>query len=389
MIDVMPGTLADSELLARLVGFDSVSHKSNLPMADFLCDYLDDPKIEIVRNYNADRSKVNLVMRIRGQREEPESRDGLVLSGHMDVVPATEPEWAGDPFTLRETGEAFFGRGACDMKGFVALALNTFREAAVRSLKHPLVLILTFDEEPGMLGAEHLVKTWHKPFALPRACIVGEPTSLRVVRMHRGHLKMRVTFRGKTAHSGYPNLGVNAIEPLGPVIVALTELRESMKRERFESSRYFPETPYLALNLGRIHGGEAINVVPDRCVLEFGVRTLPETEPDVIAERCRTTIDSAAGSSDHAFEVIGYSPSLKVDESAEILLALGRLTGQPETFAVSYATDGGMLQRLGMDCAVWGPGTIEVAHKANEWMPKAEFVRARQVLSEVVQAFCE
>lgn len=382
-------SLSDSELLARLVGFDSVSHKSNVPIADFICDYLDHPRIEIVRNYNADRSKVNLVMRVGRRGDSESSRNGLALSGHMDVVPATEPEWQSDPFTLRETADAYFGRGTCDMKGFDALAINAFRDAAAKSLKNPLVLILTFDEEPGMLGAEHLVKTWESPFALPRACIVGEPTSLRVVRMHRGHLKMRVTFKGKTAHSGYPNLGINAIEPAGRVMVALTQLKESLKCERFDSSRYFPETPYLALNLGRIHGGEAINVVPDRCVLEFGVRSLPEVGPEEIAERCKPVVAAAAGKSDYTFEVLGYSPSLFVDETASILKTLSGLTNQNELFGVSYATDGGMLQRLDMDCAVWGPGTIEVAHKANESMPKSEFFRARQILGQAIHALCE
>jgi acetylornithine deacetylase len=274
------------------------------------------------------------------------------------------------------------------MKGFDALAINTFRDAGTRELHAPLVLILTFDEEPGMLGAEHLVTTWKPPFELPRACLVGEPTCFQVVRMHRGHLKLRVILHGKTAHSGYPHLGVNAIEPAAPVMVALSALNETMKHERRDSSKFFPETPYVSLNLGRIHGGEAINVVPDRCVLEFGVRLLPDVSPEAVTARVKTAVESAASGASFTFETIGYSPSLLVDETAPFYRAMCELMDQRDTVAVSYATDGGMLQRLNMDCVVWGPGNIEVAHKANEHMPKADFVRARDVLGQVIQRHC-
>lgn len=384
----MSTVLSDGQLLSRLVGFDSVSSRSNVPIAEFICDYVDDPRVEIVHNPNHDRSKVNLIIRSRDVGSDGSDRGGLVLSGHLDVVPAPEADWKSDPFVLRETDDAYFGRGACDMKGFVALAVNVFREAVKRRLGRPLVLILTFDEEPGMLGAEHLVKTWSGPFPLPKSAIVGEPTNLQVVRMHRGHLKMRVTVRGKTAHSGYPQLGVNAIEPAAKAMVALTRLKETMQTERHDSAKYYPETPYVSLNLGRVYGGEAINVVPDRCVVEFGCRLLPDVSPDAMTERCRDVVKQAIGGSDYQFEVIGYSPSLLVGEDAPIYRALCEMVGQRESIAVSYATDGGMLQRLNMDCAVFGPGNIEVAHKANEFMPKSGFVKARKLIEDVVRKFC-
>ena len=203
--------LTDAELLAKLVAFDSTSSNSNLPIADFIRDYLDTPGVEIADNPNENGSKVNLLIRV-GSPDHDDERSGLLLSGHMDVVPALEPDWQSDPFTLTETSDAYIGRGACDMKGFLAVAINAARRAVERRLRRPLVLLLTYDEELGTLGAQRFVETWDNASALPRNTVIGEPTSLRVVRMHKGHLVMRLTCHGRSAHSGYPQLGINAIE---------------------------------------------------------------------------------------------------------------------------------------------------------------------------------
>jgi acetylornithine deacetylase len=379
--------LSDADLLFRLVSFDSTSRNSNLPIADFLCEYLDRPGVRIDRNPSPDGKKANVVAWIGPAPRD--DRAGLVLSGHMDVVPADEAGWRNDPFTLADEGDRWVGRGACDMKGFLAVAANLAAAADPARLRAPLALVFTYDEEVGTLGAKHLLESYGPGSSLPRAAVIGEPTSLRVARAHKGHLKLRITLHGKSAHSGYPHLGTNAIEPAGRVIGALADLRRELERERARHSDLFPEVPFVPLNVGTVHGGAAINVVPDRCVVEVGVRPLPEMEPAELAERIRRAAMTAAAPFAPTVEILSDSPPMFLDESAPIHRHLRDLVGQSETATVSFATDAGWLQRLGLDCAIFGPGTIEVAHKPNESLPKSELAAARDLLARSVRRFCE
>jgi len=379
--------LSDADLLSRLVAFDSTSRNSNLPIADFLCDYLDRPGIRIDRNPSPDGLKANVIAWVGPAPRD--DRAGLVLSGHMDVVPADEAGWRNDPFTLADEGDRWVGRGACDMKGFLALAANLAAGAAPERLRAPLALVFTYDEEVGTLGAKRLLESYGPGPSLPRATVIGEPTSLRVARAHKGHLKLRITLHGRSAHSGYPHLGVSAIEPAGRVIGALADLRRELEREAAPHRELFPEVPFVPLNVGTVHGGAAINVVPDRCVVEVGTRQLPEMESDALAERIRRAAAAAAAPLEPTFEILSDSPPMLLDEGAPIHRHLRELVGQSETATVSFATDAGWLQRLGLDCAIFGPGTIEVAHKPNESLPKSELAAARGLLTQGVRRFCE
>ncbi|HEX5758614.1 MAG TPA: acetylornithine deacetylase [Thermoanaerobaculia bacterium] len=376
--------LADAELLARLVAFDTTSHRSNLPLADFLCDYLERPGVRVVRAPSADGAKVALVA---SAGPPAGRRRGLVLSGHMDVVPAEEEGWESDPFALADRGDRWVARGACDMKGFLALAANLLAAAATEDLAAPLVLVFTYDEELGALGARRLVESWPEGETLPRSAIIGEPTSLAAARLHKGHLKLRVVLRGRSAHSGLPRLGISAVEPAGRVVGALAALRAELAREPAPHAEAFPEVPYAALNVGTIAGGAAINVVPDRCVVELGIRTLPGMETAPLVERVRRAASAAAAPLVPEVEVISDSPPLVVPEGAPIVRHLCALTGGPAG-SVPFSTDAGWLQRLGLDCAVFGPGAIAAAHRPNEWLPKADLARARALLERTVGTFC-
>jgi acetylornithine deacetylase len=379
--------LSDADLLSRLVAFDTTSRNSNLPLADFLCDYLDRPGVRIVRQPSPDGTKANVIAWL-GPEPTGADRPGLVLSGHMDVVPAEEEGWRSDPFTLTDAGDRWVARGSCDMKGFLAVAAN----AALRAehLRAPLALVFTYDEEVGTLGARQLLESYSEGRLLPKSAIIGEPTSLRVARAHKGHLKIRVTLHGRSAHSGYPHLGLNAIEPAGRVIEALAALRRTLEGESAPHADLFPEVPYVPLNIGTVHGGSAINVVPDRCVVEVGVRPLPDMDSAALAARVRETALGAMADLgfDPDIDVLSDSPPMFLAESAPIYRHLCALVGQEEESTVSFATDAGWLQRLGLDCAVCGPGTIEVAHKPNENVPKAELERTRELIDETVRRFC-
>jgi acetylornithine deacetylase len=382
----MAAHLSDADLLARLIAFDTTSRNSNLPMAGFLADYLDRPGIRIERNPSADGAKTNLIAWVGP--EPSGDRRGLVLSGHMDTVPADEAGWRSDPFTLTDEGDRWVARGSCDMKGFLAVAANLAAEADPTSLRAPLVLVFTYDEEVGTLGARRLTETFPEAQALPRSAIIGEPTSLRVARVHKGHLKIRITLHGRSAHSGYPHLGLNAIEPAGRVIEALTRLRHELQSETVPNRDLFPEVPFVPLNVGTVQGGSAINVVPDRCIVEVGVRPLPGVESADLVERIRRAAMESAAPFEPDVEVLSDSPPMLLDEASPIHRRLCALVGQDAGASVSFATDAGWLQRLGMDCAIFGPGTIEVAHKPNEHLPKSEFAAARGLLAQTIRAFC-
>lgn len=387
MMSHVTAILPDQELLARLIAFNTAAPHNDLEIAGFICDYLDRPGIRIERNPSPEGDQVNLVI-AAGPEVDPESRSGLTLCGHVDVVPADEPEWRSDPFKLTTTEDSLVGRGTADMKGFVALAINALAAAGSRRLRRPLALVLTYDEEVGTLGARHFVASWPAERPLPRRMVVGEPTSMNAVRLHKGFTGLRIVVPGKSAHSGYPHLGKNAIEPAARAVTALADLRLELESEPCPNAVYFAEVPHVAFNVGRIRGGTADNIVPDRCEIDVAFRPLPGMESRPIVERARAAVAAALGGGDHVFEAVHEAPPMLLAADSGLYVDLCRILGQSETVSASYATDAGWLQQGGFDCLLWGPGTIEVAHRPNESMPKEEYRRAGEILGRMVEHFC-
>ncbi|MEM8963577.1 MAG: acetylornithine deacetylase [Acidobacteriota bacterium] len=383
----MTTMLSDEALLGRLVSFDSTSRNSNRPIAAFIAEYLDRPGIRIEEQPSPDGDKLNLIVHV-GPEVDPDSRNGIVLSGHMDVVPAEEPDWQNDPFSLAVHEDRLVGRGAADMKGFDALAINLAAALSTTTLAHPLVLVLTYDEEVGTLGAKHFAHAWPAERALPRAAIIGEPTSLEVVRLHKGHARFEMDVKGIGAHSGYPHLGKSAIEPAGRAVTALAELRQALMEEDWPNAEHFPEVPYPALNVARIHGGSAINIIPDHCHVDLSLRILPGMAIEPMFELIRNTALAAAGDADATVTQGNLSPPLLTTEDTPLYRTLTALMRQDKTVSASYATDAGWLQECGLEPVIWGPGSIEVAHKPNEWMPRDEYRRGAQLLRSVVENYC-
>ncbi len=383
----MPTLLDDAQLLDRLIAFDSVSRNSTGPIIGFLCDYLDRPGVTVWRHPSPDGEKANLVVRV-GPEPGPDRERGLTLCGHLDVVPADEPGWTSDPFRLTRRGDRFVGRGTADMKGFLALAANRLAGLDPDRLRAPLALVFTYDEELGTLGARHFVETWDGMARLPRRTLVGEPTSLRAVRMHKGHLKLRLAVRGAGAHTGYPHLGHSAVEPAARAIVALAGLRETLERERPFHAEQFPEVPYVALTVAQVSGGTAINVVPEACEVLIGVRVLPGMAGDDLTERIAETVAPVLAGEDYTLEVTGDSPPFLLDDAHPFHRELADTLRQTGSHSVSFATDAGWLQAAGFDCVIMGPGTIEVAHKPDESLPVDEFVRAGHLLDDLLARYC-
>lgn len=378
-------TALAERLFADLVASDTTSSRGNLAAIERLEEALDRPGVSLRRIASPDGAKANLFARL-GPEVDPEQRTGLVLCGHTDCVPAREPEWSVDPFALTDRGDRWLGRGTADMKGFVALAAATAAAIEPSTLRAPLCLLFTYDEEVGMLGAREFVRRWPRAESLPRACVIGEPTSLAVVRMHKGHLKLRVTVAGKSAHSGTPQHGDNAIERAAPIVSALAALRRELEAEGPQMADYFPEAPFVPLNVATIGGGVAINVVPDRCVVELGCRPLPGGDAEALRARVEAAIRGAEPTA--RVESAGYSEPLLTDEAAPVHRFLCELVGQRAGRGAPFATDGGPLALLDLDTVVWGPGSIEVAHRADEWLPKAEFRRCAELLPRLVDEFC-
>jgi acetylornithine deacetylase len=381
----MSSGLEDAELLARLVAFDTTSSKTNLPLVEFLADYLERPGVRIRVSGYGEPEKANLLVEL-GPETDPQRRDGLLLSGHVDVVPPGEG-WDSDPFALTDRDDRWVARGACDMKGFVALAVNLATELDLEALRRPLALLFTCDEELGTLGAQHWVESVGDAWPLPRATLIGEPTSLRAVRMHKGHLKLRATLHGRPAHSSQPRLGHNAIESAGRAIAALSRLRDELAFEQPEHAALFPEAPHVTLNIGLVRGGSAINVVPERCELDLGLRPLPGMASAPLVERVRQALASTGEPCE--LTVLGDSPPLLCPAEAPIHRQLRALLAQPEDAGASFASDAGPFQALGQESILFGPGAIAVAHRPNEFVPKAEMQAARGIVRRLIHDFCE
>jgi acetylornithine deacetylase len=377
--------LSDAALLERFVGFDTTSRLSNLPLADFVAEYLDRPGVTIDRVWSGDGTKANLVV-LAGPERTGEA--GLTLSGHMDVVPADEPEWRSPPFSLTTAGRSYVGRGTADMKGFLALAVNRLRGLDPSRLRNPLGLLLTYDEEVGTLGARRFAETDTPSRLLPHDVLIGEPTSLRVVRLHKGMIRLQLSFKGKAAHSGYPHLGRSAIEPAARAITALAELRAAMESERPAHGEHFPEVPFAALNVGVVAGGSAANVIPDHCTAQVAIRLLPGMDAEEMSARVRAAVAGALPGEPFELTFLGESPAMMLDEDAALYRELCALVGQHGTESVAFATDAGWLQTVGFRCAIFGPGSIEVAHRPNEFLPIEEFERAGRLLDDMIRRRC-
>lgn len=394
----MSELLSDRELLGRLVGFPTVSSGPNAPLADWIADYLDRPGIRITRQEGAEPGKVNLVAEAGPEPESPEDRSGLTLSGHLDVVPAEPEGWLSDPFELTEREGNLYGRGSADMKGFCALAVNRLAASAGSGAPSArLALLLTFDEELGCLGAHHFARHWPEDRPLPRSMLVGEPTELEVVRMHKGHMTVKVLVRGKSAHTGSPHLGINAIRGAGVVLDALDGLRRDWEKARTEHAEHFSEVPFPVLAVSGIRGGEAKNIVPPRCEIDLGVRLMPGMTSEDAVHRIRRAaedglaapeLEGPAGRPSAEVVVGDESPPLLTPDDAPLHRALCDLMAQQRSLGVPYATDGGWLATAGYDCVVWGPGTIDVAHQPNEHMPREQLGRGGELLDRLIHLLC-
>ncbi len=357
------------EMIEKLISFDTTSHLSNLPMMDFIRDYLSAHGVSSTYVSNDDGTKANLYATIG-----PDIAGGIVLSGHTDVVPIAGQDWTSDPFTVAERDGKLFGRGTSDMKSYIAIALALVPEFVARPLKIPVHFAFSYDEEIGCLGVRPLVRKIADDFPLPRIVIVGEPTNMTVVNAHKSGYRFTTEVTGLEGHSSATQQGVNAIMYAGEMIVEINRIEQEMRERGDPSGRFNP--PYTTVHIGMIEGGTGTNIIPKTCRFTWEFRGLPgidDTEipsrvdrfaqenlvPKMHAVSKETGITTTFGSSIPAFAPEDGSP-------AETLVkALAR---QNDTYAVSYGTEAGFFQAADMAAVICGPGDIEQAHKPDEFI---------------------
>ncbi|MDX2155367.1 MAG: acetylornithine deacetylase [Hyphomicrobiaceae bacterium] len=374
---------AAKEILGRLVAFDTVSDKTNLPMAEWVREYLTSHGVDSVMLPSEDGIHANLFATIG-----PEGIGGLGLSGHMDVVPVTGQPWDTDPFRMVERDGRLYGRGTCDMKGFVACVLAMVPEYRRRNLSTPLHIVLSYDEEVGCTGVKPMIETFGVTLPKPRIVIVGEPTSMTVVDAHKGGSRFMTEVTGKDAHSSKPQLGVGAIRIAGELIHKLGQIEERLKASQ-SNPRFDP--PYASITVSGIEGGIAHNIIPPKCTFRWGVRTLPGVEATAIVAELQTWAErellpamrAVSPECNIVTTAVGILPPFSSGIGSPATSLALKLAGQNETFAVPYGTEASHFEAGGSSTVVIGPGSIDQAHQPNEYVEIAELERCLAFLQKV------
>ncbi|HEV2559728.1 MAG TPA: acetylornithine deacetylase [Microvirga sp.] len=362
------------QMLERLVSFDTESAKSNLPLIDFVEEYLRSWNVAYVRVPNAAGDKAALYATIG-----PQDRGGVVLSGHTDVVPVAGQAWTSDPFRLRVENGRIYGRGAVDMKGFDALALALIPEFRAADLKTPIHVMLSYDEETTCLGVVDLIRRLGHDLPLPQAVIVGEPTELAVVDAHKSVVTFRTAVHGFEAHSSKPYLGASAVMTAAELVSELNRIADDMMERPDPSGRFDPA--YTTVHVGTIEGGNARNILAKECRFHWEFRGLPSLDPQEIPKRLERFANEVALKRLNRFGPYGRIvtdleasvPGLAPDPGSAAEVLAMRLAGRNHTETVPFGTEAGHYQAAGIPTVVCGPGSIDQAHQPDEYITVEQF----------------
>lgn len=362
------------DILERLIAFDTRSSESNLPLIEYVRGALHGYGIESTLVHNASATKANLYATI-GPRDRP----GLCLSGHTDVVPAAGQPWTVPPFEMTRAGDRVLGRGVADMKGYLAVVLTMVPRFIDVSRQTPVHLAFSYDEEVGCLGVRGLLSQLAAAPVKPLACIIGEPTSMQVAVAHKGKRAYRCCVKGLAGHSSLTHLGVNAADFAAEFATYLRRTARHLRERGMHDAAFEP--PYTTVHTGRISGGIALNVIPDHAEVEFEIRNLPGDDPGAVIDAGRAYTEQTlvpemrAVHADSAIEwqpLIDYPPLADQPAAAWLKHLACTAAGNPQTRTVSFGTEGGLFQAIGVPTVVCGPGSIEQAHKADEYVTLAQ-----------------
>ncbi|MFZ5672760.1 MAG: acetylornithine deacetylase [Pseudomonadota bacterium] len=377
-----PRTSAD--ILKELVGFASVSANSNLDIIAYIERRLAPLGIASLRIPDSTGQKASLLATIG-----PTDRAGVVLSAHTDVVPANEPGWSSPPFAASLRDGRLYGRGACDMKGFIAAILAQLPALHAGATETPVHLAFSYDEEVGCRGAPDLVAEVAGLKAKPALCIVGEPTSLEVATAHKGKVAYRITVTGRTGHSALPHRAANAVLAGARIVALLGDLAAESARSARRDETFDP--PYTTIHVGSLHGGSALNLVPDRAVLEYEIRNIPDIDIPALLKRIdagiaaeRETLRRQAPEADILVEEIAAYPQLATPAGHPAIATVADLAGAPaRPRTVSFGTEAGLYAEAGIPTVICGPGDMTRAHKADEWIGLDELTATDRMLERL------
>lgn len=374
------------DYLDRLVAFPTVSRDSNLALIDFIRQEFASLGIASTLVHSEDGRKANLWATIG-----PDGRAGVVLSGHTDVVPVAGQAWTSDPFVLTRRDGSLYGRGSADMKGFIACCLAMAGKAVRARLATPIHFAFSYDEEIGCVGVRRLLDVLKDAPVKPRLCIVGEPTMMQAVTAHKGKLGFRVTAHGLEAHSSLAPIGVNAIYMACDLIGEIRAIQKDIAEHGIRDGDY--EVAYTTLHVGRIHGGEVMNIVPNQCSFDFEIRYLPEDDAGAIVARITAAADRIAAGHRGVFADARFTfadlqsyPAMNTAVDSEAVRFVHALTGGNSTGKITFGTEGGLFQQaLGCATVVCGPGNIAVAHKPDEHVSEAQMAQCDRMLERLVE----
>jgi acetylornithine deacetylase len=388
--------LADTPAIAwikRLVAIDTTSRHSNLGLIEMVRDDLKRAGIDALLSHDATGTKANLFATVPAA--DGTTQGGIVLSGHTDVVPVDGQPWDSDPFAPEVRDGKLFGRGTCDMKGFVGTALALLPQMQQARLTQPIHFALSYDEELGCVGAPVMLADLQARGIRPDSCIVGEPTSMRVIVAHKGINTFRCCVKGHAAHSSLTPKGVNAIEYAARLICFIQDLAEEM-RARGPFDEAF-DVPFSTAQTGTIQGGIALNTIPEDCRFDFEHRNLPGTDPARFFDRIQAyanetllprmrAVHPGAGID---LTKMSIAPALDASEQAAITQLVRALSADQARRKVAYGTEAGQFQRAGIASVICGPGDIEQAHKPNEFVTTAQIAQCEAFLGKVIRSISQ
>jgi acetylornithine deacetylase len=371
--------------LSKLVAHDTTSSKSNLLLIEEIETYLQSWGFICQKSFDDDKRKANLLATIG----DP-TRAGIMFSGHTDVVPVSGQSWSSDPFQLSIRGARAYGRGTCDMKGFLAVLLKMVPDWVRVADQQTTHLAFSYDEEIGCVGARRLVPLISNLPTLPKGCIVGEPTSMRLILGHKGKSSYHVNVRGCECHSSMPEDGVNAVEIAAELIYTLSQ-QAKVQRTREGDHRFDP--PYTTIHTGTVHGGTALNIVPGACAFDFEMRHLPWEDPASLLthldDQSRRILDERAQGFDQAkvqFDMRSSYPGLLTQENQPFVTQIKKALGTSDQSFVSFGTEAGLYSQAGIPTVVLGPGAISQAHKPDEFVELGQLIKCEAVLTKLLTA---
>jgi len=382
--EAFPETL---KILSELIKFQTVSGTSNVKLIEYCEKKLNKLGATSFKTFDEARQRVNLFSTISGQQKL--NGGGIILSGHTDVVPASAKDWSSDPFVAKEKDNKIYGRGSCDMKGFIACSLALAPYFASQNLKKPIHFSFTYDEETACQGAPIMIKELKKRNINCSICIVGEPTSMKAIQAHKGCCEYSTHFTGLAGHGSAPDKGVNAVEYATRFINKLMELRGELKKREPKNSVFTP--PYTTLQIGRIKGGLARNVIADQCVVDWELRPVVPEDGEFVNKRMDAYVKDILlpemkkvyPKADIKKEIIGEIIGFNKEEKSDAINLVCNLTGDNSRDVVSFGTEAGLFQEIGISTVVCGPGSIEQAHKIDEYVSFDQLKRCLKMLADL------